>query len=913
VGELEFGLLGPLTVTRAHTPLRLGGRQQRAVLALLLVEAGALVSTDRIVDVLWGERVPKGAIATLHTYVSHLRDLLEPGRPRGALVATEPTGYRLCVDPSHIDAAVFEQRARSGRIRFEAGRLADASAELSAALALWRGPVLEDLRDYEFAQVEATRLEELRLAALDTRVEADLLLGRHAGLVAELDELTAAYPTRERVHAQRMLALYRCGRQAEALAGYQRLREALADELGIDPGPAIRELHQRMLRHDPALELTTRRAASLPAAPNALLGRERETEELVALLRRDDLRLLVLTGAGGSGKTRLAVEAARDAATAFTYGAAFVSLAAVDEPDLMLAAIAQAVGGDPVLALGAGSLLIVLDNVEQIRAAGPTLVELLRRVPRLTLLVTSRVVLRVSGEHVYPVAPLPDDAAVRLFLERAREAEPRLRLDPSEMIQQICRRLDGLPLAIELAASRLRMLTPAELLARLDTRLPILTGGPRDLPQRQQTLRATIEWSVDLLDKDDQRDMYRLAVFRNGWTLAAAEAVCGVTLEQLGTFVDHSLVHRVVGPTGSRYHMLETIREHAAEQLATDDALDELRCRHAAAYLTLAKSLGLSADELGSGVQQRHDVALAEQDNMRAALDWALDHDPLLGLDLASALEQFWVSTSPREGGQRFDALLSRAGDVPLELRARTLRDLGASMLIAGEIDRAATAYRHSLELFEQLGHKNRIIQARHRLASAVIDLDDLAGARQLLTASLAQARAGRFRYEEAEILGTLGWVEFRDGDPEKALELQLASLQAIHDVGGWAWGEVNCLINAAQFSVLLGRLLDAERYGRQALELSTAIGNRINMAYGLAVLALAAQTGGDDQRAGRLWGAIEAEEARAFLGHWSQDRDEFATQILTCANTTFQQGREAGQQLTLNEAVAYALQANGA
>jgi len=913
VGELEFGLLGPLTATRAHTPLRLGGRQQRAVLALLLVEAGALVSTDRIVDVLWGERVPKGAIATLHTYVSHLRDLLEPGRPRGALVATEPTGYWLCVDPSRIDAAIFEQRARSGRIRFEAGRLADASAELTAALELWRGPVLEDLGDYEFARVEATRLEELRLAALDTRVEADLLLGRHAGLVAELDELTAAHPTRERPHAQRMLALYRCGRQAEALAGYHRLREALADELGIDPGPAIRELHQRMLRHDPALELTTRPAAGLPAAPNALLGRDRETEELVALLRRDDLRLLVLTGAGGSGKTRLAVEVAREAATAFTYGAGFVSLAAVNEPDLMLAAIAQAVGGDPVVALGAGSLLLVLDNVEQIRTAGPTLVELLRRVPRLTLLVTSRVVLRVSGERVYPVAPLADDAAVRLFLERAREAEPRLRLDPSETIRQVCRRLDGLPLAIELAASRLRMLTPAELLARLATRLPILTGGPRDLPQRQQTLRATIEWSVDLLDKDEQRDLCRLAVFRNGWTLSAAEAVCWVSLEQLGTFVDHSLVHRVVGPTGSRYHMLETIREHAAEQLATDDALDELRRRHAAAFLTLAKSLGLSADELGSGVQQRHDVALAEQDNMRAALDWALDHDPLLGLELAAALEQFWVSTSPREGGQRFEAPLARAGDVPLELRARALRDLGASMLIAGEFDRAATAYRHSLELFEQLGDENRIIQARHRLASAAIDRDDLAGARRLLTESLAQARAGRFRYEEAEILASLGWVEFRDGDLEKALELQLAALQGIRDVGGWSWGESNWLVNAAQFSVLLGRLRDAERYGRQALELSTAIGNRINMAYGLAVLALAAQSGGDDQRAGRLWGAIEAEEARAFLGHWSHDRDEFATQILTGATTAFQQGREAGQQLTLNEAVAYALQANGA
>jgi tetratricopeptide (TPR) repeat protein len=528
-----------------------------------------------------------------------------------------------------------------------------------------------------------------------------------------------------------------------------------------------------------------------------------------------------------------------------------------------------------------------------------------------TILVTSRVVLHLSGEHVYPVDPLGADAAVQLFLERAREADARFQPDPAQTlaVRRICERLDGLPLAIELAAGWIRTLAPTELLARLDPRLPLLSGGPRDLPARQRTLRATLEWSFDILDAAERRGLARLSVFAGGCTLDAAEAICDTTLDRLSSLVDHHLVIRSVGPSGSRYALLETIREFAAERLDALGEARELRRRHAAEYATIAKSLGLSVDELGTGVPQRHDIALAEQDNMRAALDWAVDDEPVLGLELAIALAQFWVSTSPREGAQRFQAVLDRAADIPDELRARALRDLGGSMEISGETERAAGAYERSLTLYERLNHEAGILRLLFRLSNIAFTRGDIDGARNLLEKTLARARAGGFRYEQSELLGTLSLVEYRCGEIDKALELQLSSLQIIRELGGWAWGEPNRLVNAAEFSVLLNRLPQAETYGREALKLSRAIGDRIAMTYELAVLALGARAGGDDKRAGCLWGAIEAEEARTFLGHWSADREDYATRILLPDSAQLERGRDEGRRLTLDQAVAYALE----
>ena len=894
---MEVRILGSLELVGAGGAVAVSAPQQRRLLAALLVEPGVTRSTDALVDALWGSVPPASAPKLLQVYVSKLRRQL----PACARIATRGAGYALELDEHALDATRFERLVTEARAASREGNPALAVALLRRALGLWRGAAYGELAFEDFARAAAERLEELRLVALEERIEAELRLGRHGKLLPELRSLVRAHPLREPLQALAMLALYRSGQQAEALEVYASTRTKLVEELGLEPGQQLRDLQRRILQHDPGLDIARgdgEASASLPAPPNPLLGRERELEELRELVGRDEVRLIVLTGAGGSGKTRLALEVARRYGGTFANGVAFVGLAPVRDPALLASTISTALGlpatGDPhsslTSALATRELLLVLDNAEHVRAGMPILADILAGAPRVTILVTSRVVLHLSGEHVYPVAPLGTDAALELFVERAQEADARFRPEPADeaAIRGISERLDRLPLAIELAASRVRMLTPTELLGRLDARLPLLVGGPRDLPARQRTLRATLEWSFDLLDADERRDLARLSVFAGGCTLQTAEAVCDISLERLSSLVDHHLVVRSVGPHGSRYSLLETIREFAAEQLEACGELDALRRRHARQLLSIAKSLGLSVDELGSGLQQRHDLALADQDDLRAALDWALDEDPELGLELAVALAQFWVAMSPREGMQRFESLLEAAGAAPPELRARALRDLGGSAWLSGETKRAAAAYERSLEIFERLRHESGIVRLLQRLANIAFARGDLTGARRQVEAGLLRADAGGMRYDRSKFLATLSHVEFAAGNAERALELQLAALEVAREVGGLALDESGCLGNAAEFSYLLGRHDDAEAYARQALERSREIGDHIMTGHALTVLVLSARALGEHKRAGRLWGAIGAEEQQALLGRWSEDRDPYQRRILTPESTGF-------------------------
>jgi predicted ATPase/DNA-binding SARP family transcriptional activator len=916
VRTAEIRVLGPLEIVRDDASIAPLAPKERRLLGALLLEPGSARSNDVLVDALWGSSPPPSAAKLLQVYVSKLRKTL----PASARIRTKESGYSLEVEEGAIDAARFDRLVAEGRDAARAGNHALAAAIFERALELWRGDAYGDLAYEEFARAEAERLEELRLVALEERIEARLELGRHAELLAELLSLANANPLRERLQAQAMLALYRAGRQAEALDRYAATRRRLRDQLGLEPSSELRHLQRRILQHDPMLageaEARETGPTSLPTPPTSLLGRERELAELGDLLRRDDVRLLVLTGAGGSGKTRLALEAARRSALSFANGAAVVELAPVRDPDLLLGAIATALGIEPIgeppletlaAALRQREMLVLLDNLEHLRLGASALVDLLSRAPRLTLLVTSRVVLHVSGEHVYPVEPLREQAAVELFLQRAREADARFDPDEKERIRRVCERLDRLPLAIELAAGAVRTLTVDEIDGRLEARLPLLVGGPRDLPARQQTLRATLEWSIDLLDDDERRQLARLSVFAGGCTLEAAEAVCGTSLERLSSLVDHNLLLRTVGGHGSRYSMLETIREFAAELLEASGEVDELRRRHAEWALLVAESLGLSFDELGSGVPQRHDAATAEQENMRFALDWALEMQPELGLRIVLALEQFWAK-SPHEGMKRLAALFARAGDIPLKLRARALRDLGGLTEVSGDLERATVFYEQSLALYETLGDEAGIIRLRHRLSHAPVARGELAAARKLVEETLARARAGGFRYEETELLSMLGHIESRAGNAEAALAHQLASLELLRALGTWAWGEAIALINLAECSTTLGRLEDAETYALEGLELSRTIGDRINTVFSLAALACAARAGRADERAGRLWGAIEAEEDRASLGWWAADRERYASKILVPATAELEQGLVAGRRMTLEEAVAHAL-----
>jgi predicted ATPase/DNA-binding SARP family transcriptional activator len=608
---MEFAVLGTVEARIEGVPVPLGGPKQRALLALLLLDANRPVSRDRLIEGLWAESPPARADASLDSYVSRLRRALGHDR-----LERRPPGYALAVEPGELDVDRFE------------GLLADAGAAtgrrrsqlLQQALVLWRGPALGEFAGEPFAQTAIARLEELRLGAFEQRFEAELELGHYTGLLAELEGFVSDHPLRERPRGQLMLALYRSGRQAESLQVYRKTRDALVQGLGIEPSRALSELEQRILRHDSTLDLPHAAAAHthpslivpaqedepvarLPVAPNALLGRDRELNELRELLLREDVRLLVLSGAGGAGKTRLALEVARQTASSFANGAAFVNLAPLRDPELVGAEISrvlgvrEAAGAEPfetlVAAVRTRELLLLVDNAEHLRAAAPLFVELIAAAPGLTVLVTSRVVLHLSGEHVYLVEPLAEDAATALFSERARDASTYFSPDEAddEAIRLICDRLDGLPLAIELAASRTRVLTPVEMLARLDSRLPLLTRGPRDLPVRQQTLRATLDWTVDLLDEDGLPDLMRLAVFAGGCTLAAAEAVGGTTVERLSSLIEHNLLRRTSTTIGSRYSMLETIREFALERLANSGETNEVQRRHAEYFLARAERL----------------------------------------------------------------------------------------------------------------------------------------------------------------------------------------------------------------------------------------------------------------------------------------------------------------------------------
>jgi DNA-binding SARP family transcriptional activator len=430
--ELDFRVLGPLELRADGEPLPLGGAQPRAVLALLLVNANAPVSADRIVDALWGETPPRTARTALQTYIGRLRTLLEPDRRRrqaGELLVTRPPGYELRVPAGALDRDRFEALAAEGREALAGGRAAEAAARIRSALELWRGPALAEFADEPWARAEAERLEELRVACLEERIEADLRLGHDDDLVGELQALVAEHPSRERLRGQLMLALYRAGRQSEALEEYRRAREALVDELGLDPGPELRQLEAAILRQDEALAAPAAQApTNLPAPPTPLVGRGRELADAERLLLEEGTRLLTLTGAGGSGKTRLALALAGRSLPRFADGAFLCELAAVSEPDVVVGSVAQALGVEtgsvPALqrlqqVLHDRELLLVLDNLEQVLDVAPALAQLLASCPRLRIIATSRTPLHVRAEREYPVGPLAADEAAELFRQRS--------------------------------------------------------------------------------------------------------------------------------------------------------------------------------------------------------------------------------------------------------------------------------------------------------------------------------------------------------------------------------------------------------------------------------------------------------------------------------------------------------------
>jgi predicted ATPase/DNA-binding SARP family transcriptional activator len=690
---MRFGVLGSLTVwDSGGDQVPITETKVRAVLANLLVHHGRSVSADQLIEDLWEGRPPGRPLNTLQTKISQLRRVLGPER-----VLRSPVGYRIRVEDGELDAARFRLALR------EADRTDDPGARgrlLTEALGLWRGPAFTDFADAAFVRAEAARLEESRVEAAECLAESLIETGEGAGAVAGLRELVREHPLRERLHGLYMLALFRAGRQGEALRAFHDLRTRLRDQLGIDPDPAVSGLYASILRQEPESTVLPRAAdrprGNLPRPPTALIGRESENAHVrEALSAPDDGRLVTLTGPGGVGKTRLAVAVACSLVEDFPDGVWIVELAGMDR-GATAADLAERVITTLGLCEGAadcafdlvewlrGALrgrrtLLVLDNCEHVVAQVADLAGALLAADGVRVMVTTQEALNVPGETLFPLAPLtlpervhdPEEmaassSAVRLFVERARAASPGFALtaENAPAVATVCRRLDGIPLAIELVAARLRALTAEQIAAGLDDRFALPTGPGRGRPTRQQTLRSMIDWSWNLLAEEERAVLRRLAVHRDGCTLAGARAVCADghdVLDVLSRLVDRSLVVR----EGERYRMLESVAAYCVERLAEAGELEEARRGFIAFHVREAER----RDPLLRGARQREALEWLDTEtvNLRHALESAVrEEDADAALRLANALAWYWrLRNRAAEARRSFGSALRLPGGRP--------------------------------------------------------------------------------------------------------------------------------------------------------------------------------------------------------------------------------------------------------
>jgi predicted ATPase/DNA-binding SARP family transcriptional activator len=837
---MEFRVLGALEVSSGDGPRTVSGRKEVAVLAYLLVHLGRAVPADELVTAVWGEDAPPSAQKSLHVRLSRLRSALGEG---GAAIKRDGAGYRLEAEPDAVDAYRFERLVADA-----AGRPPTEALETyGRALAEARGRPYADVADLDFVQAEIRRLEELRLRALEGRLRALLDLGRHADALPELERLIADEPLHEGFAMLHMLALYRAGRQVEALEAYRALARRLG-ELGLEPSVESRELERRILIQDPELDPAAASATNVGARLTSFVGREDELADLVARLREH--RLVTVSGPGGVGKTSLALEAARALLDERSGGVWFIELAAVREAGEVPGAIAAVLGVtgtglDPRTAGGALEVLrehlrerhalLVFDNCEHLSEPVAQVAEaLLAAAPGVRILATSRRALDASGEVLVDLEPFPppnpaaleESAAVQLFVERARAVRPDFKLDPTTAgpVAAICARLDGLPLALELAAARVRALSVADIAARLDDRFSLLTTG------RGRTLAGVVTWSHGLLDTDERVLFRRLAVFHGPFTLRAAEAVAGVdplgsgrVADVLAALVDRSMV----AVDGERFRLLETLREFGRVRLADAGEAELLTARHARHFAASARDA--AALLWAGGVDAVADELLPAREDYAAAGEYALAlEDAALALPLATALGLLEYRFGEGErGDRRLAAALGREGGHPRD-RLAALRIHAALLLLAGQLWEGTESVEAAEGLAAALGDPVETDRVRTMVGLALLLARDVEGA-AVAFAGLEDRMAERGELWAAGFAaGWSAFVSLLQGDLVCARDRSRRSLDAFTRCGD-LWGRLMASLNLSRSAMALGMYAEAAVVCDDALALAEGrIGDRI-------------------------------------------------------------------------------------